>query len=141
MKEYVIRGTWATACWWRETRARDAWRGTTTTSSTTSSRPSTNAAARWNASTAYPTARATSSSRVRRTTANMTLADGWPKTVSSSTTTTARATSCSRKKEDFACSRNPRKITKTHFLPLFVSFPNLILYLCEQNFPYEWEAI
>ena len=94
MKEYVIRATWATACWWRETRARDAWRGTTTTSSTTSSRPSTNAA-RWNASTAYPTARATSSSRVRRTTAKMTLA-GWPKTANISNTTTAKATSCSR---------------------------------------------
>ena len=35
----------------------------------------------------------------------------------------------------------PRKITKTHFLPLFVSFSNLFLYLCEQNFSYKWEAI
>ena len=35
----------------------------------------------------------------------------------------------------------PRKITKTHFLPLFVYFTNLFLYLCEQNFSYEWEAI
>lgn len=59
----AIRGTWAAACWWRATRLRDAWRGTTTTSSTTSSRPSTNVAARWNASTAYPTAWTTSCSR------------------------------------------------------------------------------
>ena len=46
----------------------------------------------------------TSLSRVRRTTANMMQVAGWPKTASSSTTTTARATSCSRSSRKWRCA-------------------------------------
>ena len=42
--------------------------------------------------------------RARRTTANMTLGDGWPKTANISTTTTARATSCSRSSRKLLCT-------------------------------------
>ena len=41
--------------------------------------------------------------RARRTTANMTLVNGWPKTANISTTTTARATSCSRSSRKWRC--------------------------------------
>ena len=41
--------------------------------------------------------------RARRTTENMTQADDWPKTANISTTTTARATSCSRSSRKWRC--------------------------------------
>lgn len=41
--------------------------------------------------------------RARRTTANMTSVAGWPKTVNTSTTTTARATSCSKGSRKWRC--------------------------------------
>ena len=101
-------------------RSRDAWLGTITTSSTISSLPSTSGTARWNASTACPTAWATSSSCARRTTASMTPVAGLPKTAGTSTTTTVSGRYCLEKvcKSIFFLSLYSAKITYTLFRTL-----------------------
>ena len=128
---------WTTACWWRAMRSRDAWLGTITTSSTISSLPSTSGTARWNSSTACPTAWATSSSCARRTTASMTPVAGLPKTAGTSTTTTVSGRYCLEKvcKSIFFLSLYSAKITfclLLDYLPILQHLPHELFGIWEQ---------